>query len=98
MAQWAATAVLVVLLVWALAPQTRMGRRTRARARLRRTDPRVADRLRPARAPTGAEELQTVEEMTRKGVLAPAEARDIRRDLVESGGKDADPQPLRGRG
>ncbi len=98
MAQWAATAVLGVLLVWALAPHTRIGRRTRARARLRWTDPRVADRLRPARAPTGAEELGAVEEMARAGILAPAEAKDIRRDLEAGGVKDADPQPLRGPG
>ncbi len=90
MAQLAATALLVVLMLWAWAPHTTVGRRTRARARLRHVDPRVADRLRPASAPPGTDELRAVDEMARAGVLPPAEAEGIRRDLAREA-EDADP-------
>ena len=95
--QVAATAVLGVLLAWALTPHTRMGRRTRARARLRGADPRVGDRLGPPAAPPGPDELEAVEDLARAGVLEPGEARGIRRDLDENGPRDTVRPPRAGR-
>ena len=77
----AAVAVGGVPLAWIVVANTARGRRERARARIRKADPRAA-------APTGgevsAEELGTLGRLREAGGISDEDAQKIERDLLGS--------------